>query len=79
MDKPMSLPVAMAQLNQAMTDFTNAHDAAMAADPAIVQLQVAMAYGKLREMTTTTMTDENRRHLASAKKSLGAILGIKST
>lgn len=79
MDKPMSLPVAMAQLNQAMADFTTARDAAMAADPAIVQLQVAMAYGKLKDMTTTTMTDENRRNLASAKKSLGAILGIKTT
>lgn len=77
MDKPMSLPVAMAQLNQAMADFTTAHDAAMTADQAVVQLQVAMAYGKLREMSTTTMSDANRRNLESAKKSLRAILGVE--
>jgi len=76
MDKPMPLDVAMAQLNQAMADFTVSHDAAMACDKAAVQLNAGIALGALREIERTGMTDLGRRRLATAIKAVRSIMGL---
>ena len=78
MDKPMPLPVAEAQLNQAMADFTASHDAAMASDKAAVQLNAGIVLGCLRDIERNGLTDLGRRRLATAIKATHSIMGIET-
>lgn len=76
MDKPLPLPVAMAQLNQAMADFTEAHDAAMTADPVADKLNVGIALQQFRYIEANGLTDEARRRLAVGIRACNAVLGV---
>ncbi len=78
MHKPMTLPVAMAQLNQSMADFTAAHDAAMAADPVADKLNAGIALQGLRYIEKNGLTDEGRRRLASSIRAVQSILGVET-
>ena len=76
MDKPMSLPVAMAQLEQSLADYATAYDAAMAADPIADKLNAGIVLQSLRYIELNGLTHEGRRRLQTAIRSCNAVLGI---
>lgn len=77
MQSPMPIAVAAAQLSQAMTDFTAAHDAAMATPPIDDKLAASTILTSLRYVEQHGLTDKGRRELRLAIAAAKTIMGIE--
>ena len=76
MDRPMSLPVAAAQFNQAMADLTAAHDAAMAMPQIETALGLAAILTSLRDVENRGLTPGGRKSLRTAIEATKSLMGI---
>lgn len=77
MDKPMSLPVAKAALEQAMRDYQVSYDAALGCDRISDKLAVSQALTSLRYIEKCGMTEAGRRHLRTAIEACRNVLGLE--
>lgn len=72
----LSLDAARSQLEQALRDFSDAHDAAMARDPICRQLAVGVALQAMRDVETHGLTPYGRKRLRTGIEALRHALGL---
>lgn len=77
MQHPMPLPVAKAALEQAMRDFQEAYEHAMAQDQAALSLAISMALTNIRDAQRRGMTDGGRKSLHTAAEVCKSALGME--
>lgn len=73
----LSLDAAMSQLDQALRDFGEAHDAAMARDPICRQLAVGTALTAMRYVEQHGLTPAGRKKLRTGIEALRHALGLE--
>ncbi len=76
MDHAMPLPVAKAQLEQAMRDYQTAYDAAMGCDRIGDRLAVSQILTSLKYIERAGLTDGGRRSLRTAIEACRTMLGV---
>jgi len=77
MDKPMTLPVALAQLRQSIDDTLDAHERCMSdGDRMGDKLAASQILTSLRYIEKNGLTDGGRRSLKTAIEATKAILGV---
>lgn len=77
MDHAMPLPVAKAQLEQAMRDYQVAYDAALGCDRIGDRLAVSQILTSLKYIERAGLTDGGRRSLRTAIEACRTMLGVE--
>ena len=75
MEQPMSLPVADAQLHQAMNDYREAYERATSEDAINAKMAFCNMLRSLRSLEASGMTDGGRKHLRNCIETCRTMLG----
>ena len=78
MESPMPLPASVAQLHQALRDFTDSHDAAMASDRIADKLALSSALTALSlVLRNAKLTPHERATAEGARRAIRTSMGME--